>query len=177
MPAISTIIGAIGLGIAAGGAVMQQDAARKNAHQQQEFQEQALAEQQHQEALRSQQMNLDSMRRKRSALRDAMVARATTESVATNQGAQFGSAVPGAYGGIEGTSGNSILATNQNAQLGGQMFASNAHLSGIYRNAASASSSYQSDSAMFSGMSSLGGMMMNNAQTIGKVGSWFGKFA
>lgn len=77
------------------------------------------------EKARKQQMRLDATRRRREVLRQAQVARATATSNATNQGAQFSSALAGAQAGISGAAGRETLAVNQNEMVGNKIFEAN----------------------------------------------------
>lgn len=164
--ALAVAVGVAGLGLSAYSMVQQQSAQKK----QLEAQNQALAFQQKAEATRKRAMDLDAARRRREMIRSAIAARATSETVGTAQGAQFGSGLPGAYGGISGRTGVNTLGVNQNQELAGDIFNANAGASGAYRDAASAGS----QASTWSGLSSLGGMLLNNTMTIAKVGSFFG---
>lgn len=174
MPAISTMVAVAGLAVAGTGAVMNYQNTKKNAQQQSAYQSQALAEQQHQDELRKQQMNLDAMRRQRATLRASLQARAQARTTAVTQGAQFGSVLAGAYGGIAGQTDNQLTSIEQGKELGTEMFASNTRLSGIYRQSAMASADAASNSALYGGLTSLGGAMMNSSNTIDSVGTWLG---
>jgi hypothetical protein len=169
MPAFtSVVIGAAALGglaMSYSGAQKQQKAQEAQAASQAA----AIAEQKRAEALRRRQMELDVSRRKREMIRTQVASMGTAEAVATNQGAQFGSALPGAYGGISGRTGVNMLGVNQNAELGGQIFDSNMRVSDHYRDAAMAGG----EAAQGAGMVSMGGMLLSNSQRIGQVGGYF----
>lgn len=169
MPAVLPVIGVAaavaGVGISVYGMVQQQKAAKQQA----EFQAQAIDAQKKSEALRKKAMDLDASRRRRELVRQQVSARAAAETVATNQGAQFGSVLPGAYAGIEGRTGVNAQGINQNQEIGAGIFANNATASDAYRNAALAGG----NAATGAGLASLGGMLINNYETIGKVGSFF----
>lgn len=77
------------------------------------------------EKAREKQMNLDVQRKRREALRQAAAARAVALNTASAQGAQFGSALPGAYGQIGGDTARNVVSLNQDQQLGKQVFAAN----------------------------------------------------
>lgn len=164
--ALAIAVGVAGLGLSAYGMVQQQHAQQQQAA----AQAQALAFQQQAERTRKRAMDLDAARRRREMIRNAITARSTSESVATAQGAGFGSGLPGAYGGISGRTGVNTQGVNQNQELAGDIFASNAGASGAYRSAAAAGS----EASMWGGLTSLGGMILNNTMTIAKVGSYFG---
>lgn len=177
MPAISMAVAGvaalgatgIGLGLTAIGTATAVGGAVANSY----AQKQALAAQQQAEDQRKKAMELDADRRRRQEIRAAIAARAQSLSTATNQGAsaEGASALPGAYGGISGQSNTNILGINQNQQIGESIFAANAAANSAYRSAATA----QSWTSAGNGLSSLGGAMMTNGDTINKVGqTWFG---
>lgn len=161
--AAAAAIGGLALGTV--GMVQQQKGMKKAS----EAQAYAIAEQQKAEALRKQAMNLDASRRKREMVRNQVAAMGKAESIATNQGSQLGSALPGAYGGISGRTGVNVQGVNQNVELGQGIFDANAAASDQYRAAALAGGS----AATGTGLASLGGMLLNNFQQIGQIGSWF----
>lgn len=141
MAVAGLVIGAIGIGLQVYGQA-QQTKAMKAA-----------------EAEREKQMNLDAMRQRREIAKNAAMAHATALATATNQGAQFGSALPGAYGQIAGQAGNQFVGVQQNQQIGQNIFKDNMN----YYNA-----SVFTD--IGSGLQSLGGTMVNNAGTFSRVG-------
>lgn len=111
------------------------------------------------EAQRQKQMNLDAARQRRQMIRESLWARAQAISTATNQNAAYGSGIPGAYGQISGRTGNQLVASSQNQEIGNNIFAAN-------RRAYDASII----SDFGSGLSSLGGMFMQDSGTISRVG-------
>jgi hypothetical protein len=113
-----------------------------------------------QTALQEKQMNLEADRQRRDIIRNAIMARAIAQTNAANQGALFGSGLQGGYGQIAGRSGNQIVATNQNQEIGQGIFKAQRQ----YYNASIISS-------FGSGLSSLGNMFMQNAGTINRVSS------
>jgi hypothetical protein len=135
-------------------------------------QEKALAAQQETENLRQQQMNLDAARKKREIVRASMQARSAALATTTAQGVagQGGSSLQGAYGSIAGRTGVNWLGVDQNQQIGNSIFASHQNQLEAYKQAASA----QSTMALGAGLSSLGGAILSNAGTIGKVGTYVG---
>jgi hypothetical protein len=164
--AISTIVAAVGVGIAAAGTGAQMYASAQQA----KAQKKSIAIQQKAEELREKQMNLDSMRKKREQIRQAQVAQAQALSTATNQGAQASSGLEGAMGQISGQSGVNVLGINQNQELGAAMFQNNRDLL--------ASRGREADAGTLGiaaqGLSSLGGAMVKNSGTIGKIGEYYG---
>lgn len=151
MAAFTTIIAGIGVAAGIAGTVMQMQGQRK-----------AAKAQERAERIRESQSNLETMREQRQARRQALIARATALSNASSQGADSGTGLQGGYGQVQGEVGNTLVASNQNRELGSAMFAAN-------RDYARA----QSQASFGSGISSLGGALVNNAGTIGRIGSYF----
>ena len=77
------------------------------------------------ENLREQQMNLEAQRAQRDIARKAQVARSIAISRGANQGALYGSAVPGAEGQIASQAGQESNAVEQNKDIGTDIFAAN----------------------------------------------------
>lgn len=141
MAVAGLIIGAVGLGLQVYGQ-MQQTKALKEA-----------------EANRKKQLNLDSLRQRREIARNATVAHSQALAAATAQGAAGGSGLQGGYGQIAGRAGQQTVASNQNQEIGNNIFAANTK----YYNA-----SVITD--IGAGLYSLGGSVMSNAGTFGRVG-------
>lgn len=152
----------IGSAVSAGGAYMNYQGQRKQAA----AQEQAIALQQQIEEQRQKQLNLDATRRKREIIRQSIAARAQALATVAAQNAQSGTALPSAYAGISGRSNVNLLGVEQNQEIGNSMFGLNRGLLGAYREGAAG----QSMSATGQGLTSLGGMILSNATTIGRVG-------
>ena len=111
------------------------------------------------EAARQQQLALDTMRRNRETIRQGQVARSQAEATAVAQNAQGGSGLSGAEGQIGGEVGRTLVANNQNQQLGNKIFEAN--------------QAYYSASGtvgLGAGLSSLGGLFMNNAGIFNRIG-------
>lgn len=117
------------------------------------------------EAQRQKQLTLDSMRQRRDVVRNLLLTRAQAVSTAAQQGATGGSALPGAFGQIAGVAGRSTQGITQNQDIGNSIFAAN-------RKAFDASTI----SGFGSGLTSLGGVLMNDAGTIQRVGQSGGYF-
>lgn len=174
MAALTTLLLAGGLALGAAGTYMQYQGQK----QAQESQQQALTLQQEnyqkQQALQQQQMNLDAERRTRQIVRAQASARATALAATTASGAQFGSGLAGAYGGISGQTNENLLGLNQNREIGNEAFASNISTSngmiGAYRSMAAG----QGMALLGGSLSSLGGMVMNNEGVINRVGTYIG---
>lgn len=150
MAAISTIIAGVGLGLGAVGAGVQYAGQRR-----------AQAGAERAERLRQAQTELESQRQRRNIARQATVARATALSNSSAQGAEGGTGLQGGYGQIQGQAGNAMVAVNQNQDMTRNMFAFNRQIS-----------RGQTQTSMGSGLSSLGGALVNNSETIGRVGSY-----
>jgi hypothetical protein len=67
-------------------------------------------------------MEVTSRRQQTQNLRSQQMARSMALNTATNQGAQFGSGLQGAYGSISGQSNVNAQSISQNLQLGEKMF-------------------------------------------------------
>jgi hypothetical protein len=137
------------------------------AQQQAQYQAQALALQKQEQKERRKAMELDARRRRREIIRQGVAARSLALTTATAQGAQFGSVLPGAYGGIEGRTGVNTLGVNQNQEIGGRIFDLKGQISDAYVNAAFAGSRAASGQAL----TSFGGMLLQNSQNLAKLGS------
>lgn len=160
---IVAAIGAIvGVGVAGAGYVKQQSAAKEMAQAQQD----QIAQQQKIEAQRKQQMELEAARAQKQVLRNQQRARAMSLATATAQGASYGSALPGAYGGESGQANTNLLSIGQNLQIGQNIFGYNQQIS----NDRIAYAGAQADYAAGQGLSSLGGALVSNAQTITNIG-------
>lgn len=115
------------------------------------------------ERLRKRQLNLTSARRRREAVREALVARSTATANATNQGAQFGSGLAGGQSQIQGAAGRSIQDTNQAQDIGVGIFSANAAIArgrGL--------------ESIGGGISSLGGAIGQNQGGFDRLGTYFG---
>ena len=110
------------------------------------------------EDARRAQLTLDSVRKRREIVRNMIMARSNAEFAAAGQGAAFGSALPGATGGVSGQAGTQLTGVNQNEQLGGAIFSANKDYyaaSGI--------------TGLGQGLSSVGNFFMENAGKIPRV--------
>lgn len=150
--ATTTIIAGIGLAVAAAGAgvsaygTMQQAKASEKA-----------------EDLREKQMNLEATRRRRQIVREMIINQAAGRANAAIQGASGGmqdSAVAGAFAQQTGSAGRNVLATNQSQEIGAGIFSANRQLA-----------QGQVTSSWGNNISSVGGAIMSNADTIARVGA------
>lgn len=94
------------------------------------------------EAQRMQAMELDAKRQQMEIIRNQQRARSLAAATATSQGAQFGSALPGSYGQIQGQSGNNMLGVQQQLDLGRNMFNLNRQLAGQKQRSVDLESAY-----------------------------------
>jgi len=166
MAAISTIIAGIGVAVSAASAAGGFQASQQQAKAQQR----SLALQQEIEQKRRLAMNLDAARKNREISRQAQVARAQALATTTAQGASQGSGLEGAYGAISGQSAVNTKGVNQNQEIGNNIFDANAQIGIASADMASA----QSSGAMFQGLGTLGGALVKNSGTIGKIGEYAG---
>ncbi len=150
MAALSTIIAGVGLALGAVGTVTSVNAANQQASAAKRA-----------ERLRERQMELEAMRQRRAAIRTALRARSAGLVAATAQGAGSGSGIQGGYGQIGGDLGNNMLGINQGTEIGADIFQAN-------RDGAGAASL----AAFGSGLSSLGGALVSNADTLGRIGTY-----
>ena len=165
--ALGTAIAIAGLALGAYGTYQQYQSSQKQAG----FQAQAISEQRRAEEQRRRSMELDATRRRRELIRRAIAARSSSVNIAANQGAaQPGSsAIPGAFGGIQGRTGVDILGVTQNREIGRSIFDANAGSSYAYQQAAIAGG----DAAFGSGLRSLGGAFVTAQAPLNRVGEFF----
>jgi hypothetical protein len=165
MAAISSIIGAIGLGTQIIGGIMGSSASSEAAGIQKQIaiQERLANEQRHK------QMVLNSRRQQLEIVRNSQRARALALNNAVNQGAQFGSGLPGGQGQITSQEGNNLLSNYQNTQIGQNLFGIDSTISDYKMQLGQT----QSDMATAQGIQSLGGALLKSAPTIGNITQGF----
>lgn len=112
------------------------------------------------EELRRKQMDLQATRERRNALREAIARQAEIESAGVAANASYGSSVAGAVGGVSGALASRQQGINVGQEIGAGIFDANAQ-----------AASGQSMSMFGSGLSSLGGTIINNAATIKRIGT------
>ena len=151
MAAFSSIIAATGVAVGAAGAVTSFVG-----------QQAAMEAQRKAETLRTKQMELEAQRKVREQVRQNQAARSAALATATAGGSSEGSILEGAYGGIGGKTGSNISGIQQNADFGRAMFQANAE-----RDAGLQTASFGS------AFSSLGQGIVNNANLINRVGTYF----
>lgn len=110
---------------------------------------------------RRRQQALESARMRRQVVRESLKARALAQSTAFGQGAGRGSGAQGGYAQIAGQANRGILGINQNDQIGSNIFAANATAG---RGASMANTG--------AGLSSLGGTIINNLPTFGRIATF-----
>lgn len=147
---IETIIGLVGLGLGAVGTAVQVVGQNKAAKAQQKA-----------ETLRENQMNLEAARTRRQQVREMLAARGAALTAGANQGTGEGSGIAGGLAQVQQTAGAATVATNQNQNIGAGIFSANR-----------AYASAQTMSSFGSGISSLGGALVKNQTTIGKLGTY-----
>lgn len=152
------VLGAAGLGVQVNAAYSAQNA-----------QEHVIRSQQNAEAIRYNSMQIDANRRRREAIRQSIIQRATANAAANSQGAQYGSALPGAYGQIAGTTNQGFNNIGLQESLGNQMFANNLDMLQGRREEAAAGT----QAAIGQGLGSLGGRAMSAAQPFGRLAQGF----
>lgn len=152
---------AIGLGLAAAGAVASFIGSSKSSS----AQEASIDAQQRAEAIRFKAMKLDADRRRREMIRQGMIARSQALATGTAQGMSSGSAQHGAFGQVAGFTNWNISGINQNEQIGTELFAANRELLSARRQEASAATI----SSFGAGLSSLGGAVLGNIGAINRV--------
>lgn len=168
MEPFSAIFGAIGLGSQIlGGIFGSSDAERAS-----QIQNQMVGQERQLETQRQQQMMLNSRRQQMEILRNNQRARAMATNAAVNQGAQFGSGLAGGLAQISDASNSNLLATDQNLQIGKNMFGINSQLSNLKMQLGDV----QSDLATDQGIMSLGGSLLKAGPTLGRLSQGFGGF-
>lgn len=150
MAAISTIIAGVGIAASVAGTAVSYMGQRS-----------AVKASERAEAIRKRQMDLEAQRERRSAVRQSILARAQTLTAGTQMGAGAGSGVAGGLGSLSSQLAGNIRNINQGQQLGTQMFGANADMA-----------RGQGMASMGAGISSLGGTLVNNAGTFGRVGTY-----
>jgi hypothetical protein len=167
MAAVTTVIAAIGVAASIAGTVVGFQAANQQAAaQKRAAQAQAKAEEERKKA-----MNLDAFRKQKAMIREAQLAQATALSTAGAQGAESGSGLQGAYGGIWGQTQSNMQGVEQNREIGNRMFDYN--IQAYQANAQAAAAGGRA--ALGAGITTLGGMLTQNAGTIGRIGTYFGQ--
>lgn len=152
----------LGLGMSLVGTFMGMGAASKaNRAQQAEIRSEQGIEGQKQQA-----MELDANRRQMEVVRNNQRARAMGLEAATNQGAQMGSGLQGAYGQIRGQSGVNSLGISQNLEIGRNIFGLNSEISQDKIQIAQA----QQESSFAGGLSSLGGSIFGASKSLSNLG-------
>jgi len=151
MAALTSILLGVGLAASAAGSYM----SYKGSQQTAKATTQA-------ENARQRSMNLDAARRRRALVRDMLSANATNTAMATAGGTATSSLAGGMYGSVMGQGGNNMLGVSQNQQLGNEIFSANAQ-----------ARSGSTMAATGNGLQSLGGAIVQNRETIGRVGGYF----
>jgi hypothetical protein len=163
MNPLSLGIGVIGLGLQAFGAFGAADNAKQAAEISKNIAgfEQGINEQ------RRTQMQLTARRQQTEIFRNMQRQRAMATAAAVNQGASTGSGLSGGLAQITGQSLFNSQGINQNLEIGQNIFSLNNSISSEKMKMADV----QADMAENQAWASLGGSLVNNAGTIGNLGS------
>jgi len=161
-----TALAIAGLGLAAGGAYTSYAAAQDAGDANQSI----LQQQMEAERLRKQEMEMDARRKSLEIVRQSQVARSMALTNATSQNAQGGSGLQGGYGQIAGQEGFGLMGVSGALEIGRGMFDINQQIAMYKMQLAQA----QTQAALGSGLSSLGGSMMGVASTAGKLTAGWG---
>lgn len=151
MAALSTIIGAVGLGLSAAGTITSMIG-----------QAQASDASKRQESLRRRQMDLETSRQRRGVIRQALRARSMSLISGSEQGALNGSGIAGGLGQIGGQATSNLQGINQAEEIGVGMFQTNQQITGA-----------QELASFGGGLSSLGGSIYGSSETLGRLGTYF----
>jgi hypothetical protein len=165
MPGLGTIVGGAsalgGLGLEAFGMI----SAQQSEEQAAQASENITGIQIQENNLRQQMMEVQSRRQQMQVLRNAQSQRAQAQTVATGQGAQFGSGIQGAMGNVQGAGVTSLVGINQNLQAGEQMFGYENQISQQQFALAQA----QGSLATAQGYSAMGGALMGSVTPLTKL--------
>lgn len=112
------------------------------------------------EAARSAEMELESQRKQRDILRKSLIARSTALVNTTAQGAQEGSALPGAYAQIGSQTNQELGASRENLDIGRTIFSANADLAEA-----------QGLTALGKSAVGFGTKLITQSESIGRIGS------
>lgn len=116
------------------------------------------------------QLDLDAARQRRDIARQSIVARATAVNNATSQGAGYGasSGLAGGVAQISQEGGAGLLASNQNYQIGTNIYGLQGQIAGYQSDAYAG----QGLSALGSGVAGFGSSIASNAGMFARVGSY-----
>jgi hypothetical protein len=157
----ASVIAAAGVATAGVGAAVAYDGSQDAA----EASSNIYGEEMEMDEMRKKQMKLEAQRSRLETIRRAQITRSMSLTTATNQGAQQSSGLAGAYGQTSGQMFTNLLGINQNESIGMRMFGINADMALQKMLLAQA----QSQTALGSGLMSLGGSMASSAGTLGNI--------
>lgn len=140
-----------------------EDAQKINADEQQKFGLEQQVNAQRQSA-----MELSGRRQQLETFRNMQRARSAGLTNASNQGAQYGSGLGGGQADVTNQGYFAAQGVNQNLQIGRNIFGLDNSITGINSN----ESNLKADQAGNQQWASLGGAVMSNAGTLGKVGTY-----
>jgi hypothetical protein len=158
MAGFSSLLTVAGLGVSLAGSFMQASAQQTMAREQRDASLKA-------ENARQQQTQLDASRRRRTAVREMLMARSSALATGTAQGAGQGSGVAGAMAQATATGFQTQQTVTAAEELGVRGHQAN-------RDYAKATAKGQIGMAQGSMISSLGGAMMSMSGTIGRLGNY-----
>lgn len=115
-------------------------------------------------------MEVDARRRQLEVVRNNQRARSMAQTTATSQGAQFGSGLQGAYGGIGGQSETNLLGVNQNLEIGRNIFGLDTQIS----QQKIANAGFESQISTDKATANTGNMLMSSAGKISNLASGVG---
>lgn len=128
-------------------------------------------------SVRQESMEMSARRSQLETIRNTQRARAFATQAGVSQGAQFGSGMAGGLAEVTNEGAFGLQGINNNLALGRQMFGLDAKIDQNKIQMAQLGgdeASVQGQSAMFGGLSSLGGAMMKAGPTIGNIFKGFG---
>lgn len=165
---IGTALGIAGIAASGIGAYFGFEGAGK----QQQAAQQAVAIQQQEMTFEKNLAQSAYQRQQRSIIRGSIIAHANAKSTATNQGAQFSSALPGAYGSIAGATNNNL----QTAALGASAVGVKSGFENSMLKANQMAGEGAYESSVGGSLSSLGGALVSNMGNFTKIGTQLGKW-
>lgn len=159
MDPITLGLSVVGIGLQLFGGLGQADVS----HQQAKVSQDIAAQEQGINAQKQQQMQLESRRSLLQNFRNAQRLRSQATSAAVNQGALYGSGLPGGLAGITDTETESALGINQATEIGTNIFALNNKISADKSQLAALGGQAAYDQAL----GGIGGLIGKNAGTFG----------
>lgn len=163
MDPLSIGVGIVGIGLSLFGGSKAADDAAKAA----QISKNIAGDEQQINAQKQQQMQMEAQRNSLQQYRNAQRLRAQATASAVNQGANFGSGLQGGLAEVTNEADYNVQGIQNNLQFGNTIFGINSDISQQKMQLADVQASSASDTALMS----LGGALVSNAGTIGKLGS------